>query len=255
MKTETNQKTQIKIKIPDKYPLTDSLLFEFQHLNSDLNVQIAPENTLIIEETIFNFRDFEYIELKFPFNIFPESNFDELYEINNNEFHFEQPGNHSILFKMGTIYTISIITAIIITGLVNWALQTKSGRVITEDGEYHLKDDKTEESRMADVSFMSYDKASEEEQKKWNGNIPIAPTLSIEIVSAKRGLKPALRKMEEVWMRFGTDIGVVVCPFSKKIYIFEKDVAEYREQSIYIPFTHSLLPDYLGDFSKYVDEI
>ena len=46
-----------------------------------------------------------------------------------------------------------------------------------------------------------------------------------------------------------------ICPFAKKYFVFEKDVAGYTEHNIYESFTHPLLSGYEGDFSEYVDEI
>ncbi len=248
----------IEINLPDKYPLVAEVLHEFELLNADLKIAKVNMNTLLISESIFQFKDYEFIELKFPPQLFPDSNFDELYEINRKELKFEQPGNHSIYLKMGLFYTISIITSGILISLGIWAKKNNRGRVIGENGEYHLNKSKKPKEKggvyMADVSYISYDTASEQEQKNWENRIPVAPTLSIEIVSAKYGLKPALHKMETVWMANGTNIGLVVCPFSKKIFVFEKGKS-YTEQSIYTVFTHPLLPDYEGDFSEYVDEI
>ena len=159
---------------------------------------------------------------------------------------------------MGTFSIIGLITSGIIISLGYWAKQRKKGRVWSETTEYHFTHDKTGGKlvRMADVSFISYEDVPEEKQKQWGrSRIPVAPTLSVEIVSSKYGLKPALQKMEEVWMRYGTQLGLVVCPFSKTLFIFEHGKPGYHEQSIYEPFTHPLLPGYEGDFSEYVDEV
>jgi Uma2 family endonuclease len=78
--------------------------------------------------------------------------------------------------------------------------------------------------------------------------ILVAPTLAIEIVSARRGLNPALKKMELFWMKAGTDIGLVFCLFSKKVYIFEQGQPKYRSQDIYQIFTYPKLPNYKNDF-------
>ena len=102
---------QITIKIPDKYELTTELLAEISLLNADLKITSNGNNTLLINELDFKFDDYEFIELKFPTSVFSDSNFDELYEINNDELNFEQPGNHSILIKMGVFDKIAIMTA------------------------------------------------------------------------------------------------------------------------------------------------
>ncbi len=248
---------KIEIKIPEQYHISKSIIYDIQMLNTDITITNKKNNIIVIEESKYKFDDYEYIKFVFPDNFISNNNFDILYNINYEELNFEQV-NNTIYIKMGIFDIIGLITAIIISSLVVWAKKGKKGRVRSENAEYDLKDPKTGKSqkRMADISFISYEKASEEEQDKWiKGRIPIAPTLSIEVVSSKYGLKPALLKMKLVWMFFGTDIGLVICPFSKKIYFFEKGKIGYKTQSIYKTFTHKLLPDYIGDYSEYVDEI
>ncbi|MCB1155926.1 MAG: Uma2 family endonuclease [Leptospiraceae bacterium] len=234
--------------------MSDDVLQAIQRLNHDLIIDLRKENGIGIRVTD-DLSEQKYIELRFPEGFIPAENFEELTS-NRDKLYFEQKGE-TIFIKMGTIYTIGLITMAIGASLYMWAKKNKTGRVLPENSTYQLSDSKTgkTEIRMADISYISYGKASESEQKKWGKNCPIAPTLSIEIVSSKYGLKPALWKMQYVWMQFGTDIGVVVCPFSKKLYIFEKGKSNHIEQSIYHKFTHTLLPDYEGDFSEYVDEI
>jgi len=58
-----------------------------------------------------------------------------------------------------------------------------------------------------------------------------------------------------LWMENDVELGIVVDPYSEKLYIFEKNVEHYKEQSIFEPFTHYLLPDYVGDYSSLVQKI
>ena len=156
--------------------------------------------------------------------------------------------------SMGGI--IGAITILIASGLLTWALSRKRGRVYSEETEYYLPNpDNTEEfwRRKADVSYIAYESVSEETQRTFKGAIPVPPDLAIEIVSSKYGLNPALLKAQYFWRLSGVKIALVICPFSKKIYIF--DAKGKREQNIEIPFRHELLPDYVGYFGTYSDEL
>lgn len=248
---------EIAIKLPDKYLLNTELLNEIQGLNADLKIGKTADNTLLVGELDFKFEDYEFIELKFPTTVFPDSNFDELYDINPDELNFEQPRNHSILLKMGVFRKIGAITSWINGTLVAWADKFNTGIVYGETTDYELKKKNSDETeiREADTSYISFEKASEEVQDSWEKRIPIPPTLSIEIVSAKKSLKEALDKMANVWINYGTDLGLVICPFTRMVYIFETGKEGYIAQSIFTIFTHPLLPGYEGDFSKYVDKI
>ena len=150
---------------------------------------------------------------------------------------------------------------VIIASFVIWAKNKNAGRVYTEEGEYKFetKDENGEKQilrRKPDVSFISYTDHSEKELDSWNEQfIPKPATLIVEIVSSAKSLQKELDKMENIWLKHGTKLGLVICPFSKKIYTFEKGKKNYSTQSIYKKFTHPLLSDYEGDFSTYVDKV
>jgi len=222
-----------------------------QKLNPNLILEEKKQNYLqIFEKTELQT---EYIGLLVEQN-FSEQEF-ELLQDYNNELRFENVSNQLLLYKsMGGL--ISAITAIVIASFITWAMSKKRGRVYGEDADYKLPNPENEDEilwRKADVSFISYDSVTEQKQDTFNKAIPVPPDLAIEIVSARYGLTPALWKIEFFWLKTGVKLGLVICPFSKKIYIFEK--TKKYEQSIYLTFTHPLLPNYVGDFSTYVDKI
>ena len=194
-------------------------------------------------------------------NRLTETEYNELEEMNEDLLTFETENYQKIYLRMGTFGIISAITAVIMASFVVWAQKYKNGRIYTEEGEYKFeREDETGEKqiirRKPDISYISYDDVPEEEQNRWNKQYITTPaTLAVEIVSSHRSLPKELKKMREVWMKYGTKLGLVICPFSKKIYVFEKDKEGYTEQSIYEKFTHELLPGYEGDFSMYIDEV
>ncbi|MCB1158186.1 MAG: Uma2 family endonuclease [Leptospiraceae bacterium] len=246
------EKETYHLIFPEQYPLPPRIQ-ELSRLNTELSLSYQ-ENTLIIREAPpYAFRDYENFLLRLPG--FTEELFFQLEELND-ETHFEFDDNEEVIVKMSTFALISLLTGAVLTSLFIWAKSRKSGRVYTEDGGYMLESpDGKHLHRMADISYIAYSKASQEEQASWYSRIPIAPSLAVEIVSAKRGLKPALKKMKDIWMANGTELGFVICPFSKKIYIFEISKESYTEQSIFEDFTHPDLPGYKENFSEYAKKI
>ena len=74
----------------------------------------------------------------------------------------------------------------------HWASRFNSGEIQADPTEYELDDPKGSGKkirRIPDVSYISYETASEEVQDNWDGFIPIPPNMAMEIVSAKYGLK------------------------------------------------------------------
>jgi Uma2 family endonuclease len=225
---------------------------ELERVNPDVLLSIDVENCLTIAESAFLFEDYGYFGIKVPG--FTAAMFDELHELNE-EINFEFDDKEEIFIKMGIFALIGLITALIGASFVNWARSRNSGNVYSDPTEYELDDSENPEKklrRIPDISYISYDSVSKKKQSEWNGFIPVPPNLVIEIVSAKRGLKNDLKKMQDVWMKNGADIGLVICPFSEKIYIFEKGISGYSSQSIHSDFSHPMLPGYIDNFGKYV---
>lgn len=255
MPTQVSDEKQINtytIQFPNSYPLKEKL-DELQKCNPDVQLSIEEENQLTISESAYLFEEYGYFGIKVPG--FTAEMFEELHELNE-EINFEFDDNEEIFIRMGTFALISLLTMLIGASLVNWAKSRNSGNVYGENGEYELPDRKRKGKklrRIPDVSYISYDSVSKEQQKTWNGFIQVPPNLVIEIVSAKRGLKGDLKKMQGIWMQNGADIGLVICPFTEQIYIFEKGVNGYSTQSIHSDFSHPLLPDYLENFGKFME--
>ena len=239
----------------------DDVFNTLQKRNKGIKLSLTNEKKLIIAEKDFAFTDIPYLEFRLP-NSITEIQLDEFNDVNQTlqynsgvrPVSFEWNGNDLIYVKMGTFGIISAITVAIVSGLYVWATKNKKGRVYSEEGEYRLSNSGKTERRKPDVSFISYNDVAEKDQKKWaNSFITSPPTLVIEIVSSKAGLKKEFKKMKTFWMPSGAHIGVVVCPFNKKYYIFEPGKRQ-RSKSIYKIFTHPLLEGYDGDFSTYVDK-
>jgi Uma2 family endonuclease len=238
---------------PDFMGKGRSFFTQLESLNPDLNLLKISDNQVQIQEK--EEAETEYLVFRTPEWEVSEKGFEIIQECNE-EIRFEWHQYFLIYKSMGGI--IGAITVAIIISLGAWAMAKRAGRVYSEDTDIILPnpDDPCQETwRKADVSFISYESAGEEEQKKFKKAIRIPPDLVVEIVSSKGGLKPALWKMKYFWMRTGVKLGLVVCPFSKLIYIFEKGKEDHKEQSIYLPFRHPLLPDYIGFFGQYVDEV
>jgi Uma2 family endonuclease len=255
MPTQVTEKKQVNtysIRIPSSYRLIEKM-DELERLNPEVLLSIEVENCLTITESAFLFEDYGYFGIKVP--RFTAAMFEELHELNE-EINFEFDDKEEIFIRMGTFAMISLLTVAIMSSFYMWAKSRNSGSVFGENGEYELDDSENPEKklrRIPDISYISYDSVSKKKQGEWNGFIPVPPNLVIEIVSAKRGLKNDLNKMQNVWMKNGADIGLVICPFTEKVYIFEKGISGYSSQSIHSDFSHPMLPGYTENFGKFIE--
>jgi len=180
-----------------------------------------------------------------------EQQYNRLQYINKSHLKIETLNYDTFYTSMGTFAIISAFTALIISGLVVWANNNKTGRVYTEDGEYKLKDKSGKIiRRRPDVSYISFKQISEEEQNSWQKKfIEVPPTLAIEIVSSEVSLQKELNKMRDIWMANGTQLGIVIFPHKQKYFVFENQ--NYTEYLLTQVFTYPLLPGYEGNFNHF----
>lgn len=246
------EKRILTIQFPETFSIRERVQ-DLQKCNPDLELSSADSNSLVIRDKASLSEDYGYLGLKLP--KFDSEMFAELNELNS-EMNFEFDDREEVFIKMGIIAIIGVLTALISASLVQWARSKKNGNVYSDPTEYEIDDPERPGKRfrrIPDISFVSFNSASKEEQKSWKGSIPVPPNLVIEIVSAPKGLKSDLQKMETVWMKNGADVGLVICPYTKTIYIFEKNHAGYSTQDIHSDFSHPLLPGYTDNFGKYLE--
>jgi len=246
------KKSPILLKFPPSYRL-DEKWEALQKLNPEVRLEIWKKNALLIFEKTYVFEDFESVELVFDKKNKPT--YRQILAIENQSEHYRiEIEAQKITVIMATSSLIGLLTFAVLGSIYAWLQKTKKGNGYAESTPYVFTENGEKIRREADASFISFEDYDQETQKKWVGKpIPVPPTLVIEIVSAKNGTKAAIWKMENIWIRFGSKIGVVVCPFSEKIYVFEKNNS--YSQSIYLPFTHPKLEGYVGDFSEYIKDI
>lgn len=240
------------IHFPVGYNNVPNRLEKIQKENHELEILLHDSHSLAITITE-TLEGYGYFAVKLPG--WQEDYFEDLRELNP-EIHFEYANTEEVYIKMGIFAIIGAFTALIAASIVNWARKSKLGKVYSDPTEYELEVEigQKTQKRIPDLSFISYEKVAKEIQKTWKERIPVSPNLSVEIVSAKKGLKKDLNKMETVWMPSGVELGLVLCPYSEKIYIFEKGKKSYRTQSIFKDFNHPVLPGYTENFGDILKE-
>ena len=86
------------------------------------------------------------------------------------------------------------------------------------------------------------------------GFIKANPFFIIEVVSNKNSLQQDLRKMAQVWIPAGTQVGLVVCPYRKEYYLFDKQNEKYTAFNFSKKFTHDKLSHLEIDFAQLLKE-
>ncbi len=168
---------------------------------------------------------------------------------------FILPGK--IIINMLTPEMIAAFSALIIAGMVVWNRNSKKGRIYDGTARFDIEINREtyieKQRRAPDFSFVSFDKITREKLNQ-STYIQGSPSFCGEIVSQKHQLKVNLQKMREVWMASGTEIGLVICPYRKKYYLFDHSV-HYSIHDFSKTFRHSQLPGLELDFAALLEEI
>jgi|GEM_PF-1999509 len=236
----------LKLLFPYKFHLSEQQFAELQSKNSHLSLKHYGRNSiLVVEKEEFYFDNYGVIELFLPDDVF----FDEMqYEklcLRNENLKIELFTN-KISITMGIKELISALNFLL--GLVfgNWNRNKKAGKVYDATMRYDLP---TGKRLCPDVSFISIAKLSQLVETSRNKHfIQGSPNLVIEIVSGKNSLKNELDKMKNDWLPANIEIGLVINPFKEEYYVFTNSVNE--KFAFNIPFTHSLLPDFVLNLAE-----
>ena len=247
------QPQYITLKIPELLTVSDNMLSDMQKLNPAILITPGNTNEIVITEKDFSFDDIDFLEILTPESVvISEEIFEELCQINDN-IKIELNPDSKIILTMLTPELIAAFTLLIGTTLVIWNRRVKKGRAFDATARFDLSDGEITKHRAPDVSYVAFEKATKEFLAE-NKFIKIAPTFCIEIVSSKYGLKQNLRRMQDDWMAAGTEVGLVVCPYREKYYLFEKDIKNYQEFNFYVPFVHDILKGLSVNFGELLDE-
>ncbi len=231
-------KNVIELFLPQNLLFDNEILSRFRERNQHILLKYqAKKRMLLISEKEFSFSDYSFVEIFFPTNIsFSYPEFEEFCSLNDN-FIIELDKNiiriNNINFNFAILDFISSINFVI----SNWNRSMKLGKIFTSKLQFNLSENKF---LCADIPFVRFPVFT-----KIN-----SVTFVIEIVSAKNDLNKDIKKMQEDWFPNGTEIGLVVNPYTEKYYLFENNFHFYTEFDFKIVFTHSLLPELELNFDE-----
>ncbi len=242
------------MKLPSGISFSQQQILEMQEKNLSVEVKNGKfGKSLIFNEKEFSFNEVDEIEILLPVNFSFNSNQYEKLCLFNNDLKIETDFNKMYIF-MGISELIGLFTAAILAAIYTWNKINSKGAVYGESVRYDLPDvDGKIKHRMPDISFILRSKF--EELVLYNNKfIQGTPTLSVEIVSSAKSVAKELKKMKNDWMNAGTEIGIVINPFEKKYFVFEKNIEKYSEFNFTKIFTHILLPDLELNFAELWNE-
>jgi Uma2 family endonuclease len=247
-------KETITIKLPKNLRFTEDQFEQIKFRNQEVEIRKGRRGaSLVLYEKDFLFCKVDFFEVKLSEGtLLSDEQFIALFEKNDN-LKFETTSEDSIIINMNTTIIITAFTFLIGVSIGMWNYVQNKGWGGDATGSFFMK--KTKKKLVPDISFTLFSKMVNDviNVKLYP---QIAPTLCIEIVSNKsrRELEKNLAKMTDQWMPEGTDVGLVIDPFERTYYVFEKDQPEGCKIEFSSLFTHPLLPELALNFDELLDK-
>ena len=242
----------IKLILPSEIDFSQGQKQAMQMQNPYIFIDFN-EDRLLLSEAALSFDKISFLELHFPFEI-TEEQYEKIAELNELEIKKIEYSPQTLYIYMGTIGLIGTFTVGIITVIAIWNKKYKKGKIFDSQADYILKQkDGSIRRKQPDVSFLAFKNIID---KMFNerGFIVAKPYFIIEVVSNKYSLQKDLDKMKNDWLPAGMEVGLVVCPFRQKYYLFEKGKDEYQIFDFEQVFAHEKLPELELNFQELLEE-
>jgi Uma2 family endonuclease len=134
------------------------------------------------------------------------------------------------------------------TEFENWNQETLSGLVYDSNIGIRIDDGSW---RVPDGCFVSFFTASLQEQLSGGAFLEEMPDFLWEIVSDPNDLEKEKLKMKEIWAeQEGFVCGLLIDPFSKNYWLYEKGRKDPSQYGFFSVFSHSSLPKLRIDFGQ-----
>ena len=248
--------TQVKIELPDYFPQAEKIEL-LSAFNPHLRFQFDEKTGFCVKGKKQNLNEKDFFTLKLPFQYTDYKVFIKDFIELNPDLKPEFILPDKIIINMLTPEMIAAFTMAIGAVLFMWNRSQKKGRVYDGTARYDIDVSKGEiiekQHRAPDFSYIDFEKIAKEKLNKAT-YIAGSPTFCGEILSQKHQLRANLKKMREVWMASGTELGVVVCPYRRKYYVFDHNL-HYKIHDFSETFRHDLLAGLELNFGELLDEI
>jgi len=137
----------------------------------------------------------------------------------NRELRIERTGNGEVLIMSPTGGGTSRRNSELVTALVNWAKQDKTGVVFDSSGGFILPNGATRSPDAAWVKMIRLAKLTPEQKEKF---IPLCPDFVIELRSHSDSLNDLQNKMQE-YIDNGAKLGWLIDPKQKNVFVYHPD--------------------------------
>ena len=111
------------------------------------------------------------------------------------------------------------ISSLISLQITNWNYQNRLGTVFSSNSGFTLADSSIRSATISWVSKEKWDKLSDAQHRSF---APVCPEFVIELKSATDLIDQLQKKMEEVWIKNGSQLGLLIDPDTETTHVYRK---------------------------------
>lgn len=169
----------------------------------------------------------------------------------NETFPIFRNANHEIVIEMTMFTNGAKREGLLLFEFIAWNKQHKLGEVYGPNAMFTLPDGAM---YSPDTSFIAFTRLNAAPPEEKQGAFKIVPEFILELMSDSDRLSATQRKMEEVWMKNGVEVGVLIDYKKEEYYVYEKDKKEPIKFPFSSPFMHDILPHFSLDLQTLAEE-
>lgn len=161
-------------------------------------------NSFILKTTAFQFSDKEF----------------EQFCLDNKELRIERDAEQNILIMSPTHSLSGRQNGELFRQIANWNIETGRGATFDSSTGFTLPDGSMRSPDVSWISKENWEKLSEDQHRSF---APICPEFVVELKSESDLIQQLQDKMEHVWLKNGTLLGLLIDPDLEQLHIYRKD--------------------------------
>jgi len=170
----------------------------------------------------------------------------------NDVFSIFRNANQEIVIEMPQLTQGGKRELLIASEFIFWNRKHKLGEVYGPNSMFKLPDGALYAPDTSFIAFTRLDAAPPEQRE---GTYEVVPEFVLELMSETDRLGAAQKKMQEVWMCNGVELGVLIDYKKEEYYVYEKGKEEAQKYPFSVPFTNEeILPHLELDLQALAEE-
>jgi len=160
--------------------------------------------------------------------------------------------NHEILIEPPMLPNGSERELSISAEFVIWNRQYKLGKVYGPTAQFELPDGGVYQP---DTAFIGFTKLDTVNQEKGQQIATLVPDFALELMSESDRLKASHEKMQEVWIKNGVKVAMLIDYKKDRYFVYEAGKEGYAEFPFSTPFSHEeVLPHFVLNLEELARE-